>query len=184
MKLFSSLAIATLISLSTMPPCLALGQLITSSSEFSLEKQEQDETLSSVGRADKQLVAYNVARLDFSWRSAPSDYANIALQLIFNGTSEDFMTLATLLLFDYDLYVVRARLSNSGNVPLRVYPQNVVAYYGNNSTRVVPLPNSYFLQPDILEPNYYIEKPVAFVAPRGLTNFRVGYSDQSIQVRY
>ncbi|MCS6814075.1 MAG: hypothetical protein NZ772_10990 [Cyanobacteria bacterium] len=141
---------------------------------------------------DGLVLAQAVARLDFSWRSAPTETSILALQFIMNADSNALASYAALLMTGHDVYVVRVRLSNTGNMRLRIYPQNVVAYYQTRSgrqgsTRAVPITDSRFLQPDILMPNYYIDKPVVFVAPANLNvvrDFRLGYSDPSIQVRY
>lgn len=134
------------------------------------------------------VIAQSIARLDFSWRSAPRETSVLVFQFIVNANSDTLAGAATLLMTGHDVYVVRVRLSNSGNTRLRVYPQNVIAQYrtrsGRGSTRAVPIIDSRFFQPDILEPNYYIDKLVAFVAPANLRDLRVGYSDRYLQVRY
>jgi hypothetical protein len=117
---------------------------------------------------DKQLIAQSVARLNFSWRTAPLELAVVATEFIVKGKTSNFIALAVLLASGHDVYVARVTLHNTGNVPLRVYPQNIKVYYGNKSTNVIPIADNRFLQPDILEPNYYIEKPVIFIAPYGL----------------
>jgi hypothetical protein len=139
-----------------------------------------------------ELVAQSIARLDFSWRSAPRETSALVLQSILNANSNTVAGAATLMATGQDIYIVRVRLSNSGNMRFRVYPQNVIAQYTTRSgrrgsVRAVPVTDSRFFQPDILEPNYYIDKLIAFVAPANLNvvrDFRVGYSDRSIQVRY
>lgn len=136
---------------------------------------------------DQLIANHSAARLDFSWRAAPLETASLAFNLIMNGDAGDFVGTVLLVLSGHDVYVVRARLLNSGNVPIRVYPQNIVISYPGGSTSALPIVDSRFLQPDILEPNYYIDKPVVFIAPAGFNvvqDLRVGYSDQSIEVRY
>lgn len=140
---------------------------------------------------DGLVLAQSIARLDFSWRSAPTETSVLALQLMM-ADADTLGKYLVLLRSGYDLYVVRVRLSNTGNMRLRIYPQNIAVYYTlrsgrQGSTRVVPITDSRFLQPDILTPNYYIDKPVVFVAPANLNivrDFRLGYTDSSIQVRY
>ncbi|KST65215.1 hypothetical protein [Mastigocoleus testarum] len=134
---------------------------------------------------DEQLIAQSVARLNFSWRIAPFELAAVGMSIILKGKKSDFDALARLLASGHDLYVVRVRLHNTGNLPLRVYPQNIKVYYRNGSTSVIPVPDYRFLQPDILRPGYYIDKPVLFIAPSGLNllrDVRMGYRDSSIRV--
>lgn len=137
---------------------------------------------------NNQLMAHHsVARLDFSWRTAPAETAALAFDFLRNRNGNDFVGAVLLLLSGHDVYVVRTNLLNSGNVPIRVYPQNIVISYPGGSTNAIPITDSRFLQPDILNPNYYINKPVAFVAPAGFNvarDLRIGYSDRSIGVRY
>ncbi len=144
------------------------------------------ETSLSYGLKDKQLIAQTVARLDFNWNIAPLELAGAATRFIFNANGPEVAAYVLLLLSGHDVYVVRAKLHNTGNVPLRVYPQRIKVYYGNKSTSVIPIADNRFLQPDILRPNYYINKPVIFIAPSNLNLLRdvkMGYRDNSIQVR-
>lgn len=118
---------------------------------------------------NKQLIAQSVARLDFSWRTAHNlELVAVGINFILTAQTSDVIALGLLLASGHDVYLARVRLHNTGNVPLRIYPQNINVYYGNKSTRVIPIPDSRFLQPDILQPNYYIDKPVIFIAPYGL----------------
>jgi hypothetical protein len=135
---------------------------------------------------DKQLIAQSVARLNFSWRAAHDlELAAVGIKFILTAQASDFVGLALLLASGHDVYLVRVRLNNTGDVPLRVYPQYLKAYYGNQFTSVIPIADNRFLQPDILQPNYYIDKPVIFIAPYGLNlqrDVQMGYADNSIQV--
>lgn len=137
---------------------------------------------------NEQLIAQSVARLNFSWSTAHSlELLAVAAKFILTAKTEDFAVLAGILASGHDIYLVRVRLSNTGNVPLRVYPQNIKAYYGNKYTSVIPLPDNRFLQPNVLQPGYYIDKPVIFIAPYGLNlqrNIQMGYGDNSIEVTY
>ncbi|MCU0543069.1 MAG: hypothetical protein MUE44_13005 [Oscillatoriaceae cyanobacterium Prado104] len=135
---------------------------------------------------NEQLIAQSVARLKFSWRSAHSlELVAVATKFIMTAKTEDLAALVVLILSGHDIYLVRVRLENTGNVPLRVYPQNINSYYGNKSTSVIPIPDNRFLQPGVLNPGYYIDKPVIFIAPYGLSlqrDVRMGYRDNSIEV--
>ncbi len=148
------------------------------------ERNISEFSLSSTSNK-KQLIARSVARLNFSWRIAPTDLAAVAINLIMTAKTPDLAALVLLLLSGQDLYVVRVRIHNTGNVPLRVYPQNIKVYYGNKYTSAIAIPDNRFFQPDILQPNYYIDKPVIFIAPYGLNlirDVRMGYRDSSIKV--
>lgn len=137
---------------------------------------------------NEQLIAQSVARLNFSWRTAHSlELTAVGINFIMTANKPDFAALVLLLLSGHDVYLVRVRLENTGNVPLRVYPQYIRAYYGNKSTSVIPIADNRFLQPDILKPGYYIDKPVIFIAPYGLNLLKdvgMGYGANSIQVTY
>jgi hypothetical protein len=131
---------------------------------------------------NKQLIAYSTARLHFSWRAAPIETAGIVLESIMNG---NIVGVGLALLFGHDVYVIKPKWVNTGDVPLRVYPQNITVYYGNYSVKLLPITDSRFLQPDILSPNYQLEGLAAFIAPTGLNlqeDVRIGYSDSSIEV--
>lgn len=135
---------------------------------------------------NEQLLAQSVARLNFSWSTAHNlEFLAVATKFILTAQTEDFIAIAVLLASGHDIYMVRARLENTGNVPLRVYPQNIKAYYGNKSSSAILIPDNRFLQPGIVNPGYYIDKPVIFIAPYGLNlqrDVRMGYRDNSIQV--
>jgi hypothetical protein len=135
---------------------------------------------------NKQLIAQSFARLNFSWRTSHSlELTSVAINFIFTAKTSDFITLALLLASGHDVYIVRVRLDNTGNVPLRVYPQYIRAYYRNTYTTVIPIADNRFLQQSILYPGYYIDQPAIFIAPYGLDivrNIRMGYADGSIQV--
>ena len=140
----------------------------------------------SYGLNNKQLIAQSFARLNFSWRTSHSlELTSVAINFIFTAKTSDFITLALLLASGHDVYIVRVRLDNTGNVPLRVYPQYIRAYYRNTYTTVIPIADNRFLQQSILYPNYYIDQPAIFIAPYGLDivrDVRMGYADGSIQV--
>lgn len=135
---------------------------------------------------NKQLIAQSVARLNFSWSTAHNlELLAVATKFIMTAQTEDFIALVVILASGHDIYMVRVRLENTGNVPLRVYPQNIKAYYGNKSSSAILIPDNRFLQPNVLNPGYYIDKPVIFIAPYGLNllrDVRMGYRDNSIQV--
>ena len=117
---------------------------------------------------DKTIKLWNLQGQLLYTLDSHTGSVNSVAEFIFTAKTPDIAALGLLLLSGHDLYVVRVRLHNTGNVPLRVYPQNIKVYYGNKSTSVIPIPDNRFLQPDILEPNYYIDKPVIFIAPRRL----------------
>ncbi|MGB3512960.1 MAG: hypothetical protein WBA93_27845 [Microcoleaceae cyanobacterium] len=186
------IAITTLGLSITYPAIASAKQIVTPTiSDNSLNKVINQErnisnfSLSSTSNK-KQLIARSVARLNFSWRTAHNlELAAVAINFIMTAKTPDVVALGLLLLSGHDIYLVRARLHNTGNVPLRVYPQNIKVYYGNKYTSAIAIPDNRFLQPDILEPNYYIDKPVIFIAPYGLNllrDVRMGYRDSSIKV--
>ncbi|MBW4645587.1 MAG: hypothetical protein KME23_21805 [Goleter apudmare HA4340-LM2] len=136
---------------------------------------------------EQQLIAQSVRRLNFSWRVAPGEQAAIGTEILIRGGTD---TIGNILRSGQDIYVVKVRLFNTGNVPLRIHPQNIKVFYGNRFSRsisVIPVTDNRFLQPDILKTNHYIDKPVIFTAPIGLKlprDIRMGYADNSIRVTY
>lgn len=187
-KLFTTI---TALGLSITFPAIAIAKQIATptiptnniNKVINKERNISKFSLSNISN-DKQLIAQSVRRLNFSWRTAPLEMTVLVLELIMKGKVSDYIILQQLLRSGYDIYVVRVRLSNTGNVPLRVHPQNIKAYYGNKYTSVIPVADNRFLQPDILRPNYYIDKPVVFIAPRRLNllrDVRMAYRDSSIR---
>ncbi|GAB1537401.1 hypothetical protein NUACC21_00410 [Scytonema sp. NUACC21] len=87
---------------------------------------------------NKQLIAQSVARLNFSWRVAPLELAAVAINFILTAKTPDVVGFGLLLASGHDVYVAKVTLHNTGNVPLRVYPQNIKVYYRNQSTNVIP----------------------------------------------
>lgn len=89
-----------------------------------------------------------------------------------------------------DFYAARVRITNTGNVPINVYPQNLVIRLGTESTGVTTMNDARFLQPALLQPGYYVEGLVVYRA--SLTagaSLRLGagnisYSDHTIDVTY
>jgi hypothetical protein len=187
-------AILTL-SLSIASPTIATAKqivtpIISESSATNLTNQGDNILNTSLSSPlnNEQLIAQSVARLNFSWTNAHSlELAAVATKFILTAQTEDFIALAILLASGHDIYMVRVRLENTGNVPLRVYPQNIKAYYGNKSSSAILIPDNRFLQPNVLNPGYYIDKPVIFIAPYGLnlqSDIQIGYGDNSIEVTY
>lgn len=136
---------------------------------------------------DQQLIAQSIRSLNFSWRPAPGEQAAIGTEILIRGGTDG---IGNILRSGQDIYVVRVRLFNTGNVPVRIHPQNIKVFYGNGFSRyvsVIPVTDNRFLQPDILKTNHYIDKPVIFTAPLGLKlprDIRMGYADNSIRVTY
>ncbi|HBE17144.1 MAG TPA: hypothetical protein DEG17_23820 [Cyanobacteria bacterium UBA11149] len=190
-----SLTAILALSLSIASPTIATAkQIVTpiTSENSATNLTNQGDNISKISLSsplnNEQLIAQSVARLNFSWSTAHNlELAAVAMEFILTAKTGDFAVLAVLLASGHDIYMVRVRLENTGNVPLRVYPQNIKAYYGNTSTRVISMPDNRFLQPDTLQPGYYIDKPVIFIAPYGLNlqrDIQIGYGDNSIQVTY
>jgi hypothetical protein len=130
----------------------------------------------------RKLIAYSDARLAFSWRAAPFETVQILIESIRNG---NIVGLGMVMLSGNDVYIVKPKLVNTGDVPVRIHPWNMKIHYGNSYARVLPINDSRFMQPDILKVGYQVEGLVAFIAPSGLNipdDITIGYYDDSIQI--
>jgi len=51
-----------------------------------------------------------------------------------------------------DIYGARVSLTNSGNVPIRVYPENLRVHFGGETAGVYTINDYRFLRPTVLQP--------------------------------
>lgn len=94
------------------------------------------------------------------------------------------------LLTGVDIYGIRVRISNSGTVPVRVFPGNLRVHFGDETVGVTTANHPLFLQQGIVQPGYYVEGVVMYQATIDvgavirLLGTSFSYNDPSIEVTY
>jgi hypothetical protein len=183
------LALSQKISAVVCAGCLSLGLTIASATAATtpLDRTVNKTSNCQIDRScphshpgDRQRIASN-AKLQFIWNTAPLQTASLILESLVDGK---IIALAMLNAAGYDLYIIKVRLTNTGDIPLRIYPQNITAYYSDRAFTAVQFDDNRFLQADVLQPNYKIDTLAAFIAPKDLSlnDFKVGYRDNTIEV--
>ncbi|WP_145260570.1 hypothetical protein [Planctomycetes bacterium Pan216] len=134
-----------------------------------------------------QQEAPALARLNFRWGDATSELIAIVQRL----PPEDRLAVGLgALATGVDIYGARVQLTNTGNVPLRIFPQNILIHFGGETTEVYTFPHQLFLRPTILQPNDQVEGVVAYSARMDIgAAIRLGsgemsYRDPTILVTY
>ncbi len=129
----------------------------------------------------------DVARLRVSGRDGTGELQQIVGSL----TDAEVLALGLgVLLTGVDIYAVRVRLTNTGNVPIRVYPENIGVHFGGESARVTTVNHARFLQRGVLDPGFSVEGLVMYQAridigaAMRLTGGGLSYNDDSIEVLY
>lgn len=128
-----------------------------------------------------------VARLTVTGRDGTGE-----LQQLVAGMSEvEALALGLgVILTETDTYAARIRITNTGTVPIRVYPENILVHFGNESAVVNTINHPGFLQRGILHPGYYFEGLVLYRARIDIgAAMRLGsgaftYSDDTVSVSY
>ncbi len=126
--------------------------------------------------------------VELSWVEATNEFiARIEPEL----TDQDRQRLGlAVLLSNSDLYTAKVTLVNRGNIPLRLFPENIRIHYGTDSAIVSTIDRAGFLQSVVLQPGEYTEGLVVFVAQVDIgAAIRLGggglsYSDSTINVTY
>lgn len=89
-----------------------------------------------------------------------------------------------------DTYAARIRITNTGTVPVRVYPENILIHFGAESAVVTTISHPRFLQRGVLHPGYYFEGLVMYRARIDIgVAMRLGagsfsYNDDTVIVTY
>ena len=89
-----------------------------------------------------------------------------------------------------DTYGARIRFTNTGNVPVRVYPENLSIHFGAESVGVTTINHPSFLQRGILQPGHYADGLVMYRAridigaAMRLVGGGLSYNDDSIRITY
>ena len=109
--------------------CVSLGLTIASATAATTPIDRTVNTTSNcqinrscnnTNTGDRQRIAYNNAKLQFNWTTAPWQTASLVLESLADGK---IIGLAMLNAAGYDLYIIKVRLTNTGDAPLRIYPQ-------------------------------------------------------------
>ena len=89
-----------------------------------------------------------------------------------------------------DIYGARVSLTNTGSVPIRVYPQNLRVHFGNETAFVYTIDDHRFLRPTVLQPGASTSGLVTYTARMDIgASMRLGgggmsYDDSTIEVTY
>lgn len=86
-------------------------------------------------------------------------------QLAANMSEQEALALGLNVLFTgTDIYAARVKIANTGNVPIRVYPENLRVHFGGETAGVSTVSHEKFLQRGTLKPGYYFEGLVLYRA--------------------
>lgn len=127
------------------------------------------------------------ARLTVSCRDGTADLQAMAKEL----SKRELTALGlSALLTGTDVYGARVTLTNTGNVPVRVDPENVQVHFGKESTGVTTAPDPRFLRACVLKPGESTEGLVMYEAAieigaaMRLGRGKFSYTDPSVEVVY
>lgn len=128
-----------------------------------------------------------IARLQFSWVDATEELIRMTQSL-----PPDELALLGLaaLTTGSDYYAARIYLTNTGNVPIRVYPENVFIHFGDETAIVSTADDPRFLHHATLQPGQSTNGLVAFNARMDIGAVIRGgggamsYEDPTIEVVY
>lgn len=140
--------------------------------------------IAPVSRRRKPVQA---ARLNLRWVDATRELMPLAQQL----TPEQRAALGLVALASgADIYGARIYLTNTGNVPIRVYPPNLRIHFGGETAIVYTINDYRFLRPTVLQPGDSTSGLVTYTARMDIgAVIRTGggemsYQDPTIQVSY
>ena len=129
-----------------------------------------------------------IARIDVKWRDATSELMQVVLPAL---TDEQKAALGiSVLMTGMDDYASKVTITNTGNVPVKVFPQNILMYFGDESATVTTLDHASFLRPCVVQPGYYVEGLVIYRARVDIgASIRFGsgalsYRDDTVTVTY
>lgn len=126
-------------------------------------------------------------RLSVSGRDATGELQQFCSRL----SDQEIVALGlSVILSGTDFYGARVTIRNTGNVPIRVYPENIAIHFGDEAAGIIPIDHPSFLQRGVLEPGQVVSGLVMYrarvdigVAMR-LGGGGISYNDDSIQVTY
>ncbi len=132
-------------------------------------------------------VATPIARLNVAWWDSTGELQ----QLVAGMPPQESLALGlSVVLTATDTYAARVRISNTGSVPVRVFPENIVMHFGDDAVGVTTVNHANFLQRGILQPGRFTEGLVLFRARVDIgALIRLGagalsYQDDTVQVVY
>jgi len=129
----------------------------------------------------------NKAILNVAWTDGTPELQQLVLTL---PEEQKLLLGYNALLTGIDYYAAKVRLNNLGNVPVNVYPQNILIHFGNESATVKTIDHWLFLQNTTLQPGNYVEGLVVYQARMDigaairLGQGRLSYNDNTVQVTY
>lgn len=128
-----------------------------------------------------------VSRINLRW----SDGTPQLYPLMQNYTEEQRALLGfSALVSGVDIYAANIRLTNTGNIPVRVSPGNIRIHFGGEVTPVYTMNDFRFLQPSTLQPGESVTGLATYPARIDigrairLGNGKMSYEDPSLQVTY
>jgi hypothetical protein len=127
------------------------------------------------------------ARLTVSCRDGTAD-----LQAVAKGLSKRELTALGLsaVLTGTDVYGARVTITNTGTVPVRVYPENVQVHFGTESADVTTAADPRFLRACVLQPKestgglVMYQAAIEIGAAMRLGRGKFSYTDPSVEVTY
>lgn len=126
-----------------------------------------------------------VATLRMQWHDETASLTTFASQI--SPEQRALLGLAAIA-SGMDIYGARVNLTNTGNIPIRIFPQNILIHFGSQSATVYTCADFRFLQPCVLDPGQSTSGLVSFTASMDvgaairLGQGRMSYSDPSINV--
>lgn len=127
------------------------------------------------------------ARLNVTGRDATLEMHN---SVTFLSPEEKFLLGEEVLRTGIDTYAASIRMTNTGTVPIRVFPQNLSVHFGGESAIVTVVNHPRFLTSTVLAPGTSIEGLVLYQARvdigAAMRSGRGGlsYDDRTIDVTY
>lgn len=128
-----------------------------------------------------------IARLNLRWIDATDELLPIAQQL---SPSEQAALGLAALATGADIYAARVTLSNTGNIPIRCFPENLRIHFGDETAAVYTINDRRFLQRCVVQPGQSASGLVTFTARMDigaairLGNGGMSYADSTIHVTY
>jgi hypothetical protein len=128
-----------------------------------------------------------IARIHVTGKEATAELQKLFSQL----TQAEIIALGlSVVLTGNDIYAGRIKVSNTGSVPVQVFPENVLIHFGDDSVRAYTINYQGFFRQGVLNPGKTMEGLVLFKARIDigaairLFGFKYTYGDDSIQVTY
>jgi hypothetical protein len=124
------------------------------------------------------------ACLNVQWSDGTPQLQQLATQ------DEAALAGVSLLLTGTDLYAAKVRLTNTGEVPIRVFPENIRLHHDSESLTVMTIDHPAFLNRCVLAPGESVQGLIGYRAAvevgaaMRLGDGTLSYSDSSLLVTY